>query len=70
MTLYSCIETQKDKIDITELKHFFHRANLHIENPALFKAINDKALNSDFQAEWTEQEMVDFFMSHSYMDIN
>ena len=36
------------KLDVTELKHYLHRANLHSENPALFKVINDIASESNF----------------------
>ena len=42
-------EGEDAKLDVTELKHFLHRANLHSENPALFKIINDIAINSEFK---------------------
>ena len=56
------------KLDVTELKHFLHRANLHSENPALFKIINDIAVNSEFKQQWTLEETIEFFMKHPYLD--
>lgn len=41
-------------IELTTLKHLMHLANLHTNNPALFKVINDLALNSDFQGAWSK----------------
>ena len=35
-------------IELTTLKHLMHLANLHNYNPALFKVINDLAINSDY----------------------
>ena len=43
----------EDTVDVTELKFYLHKANLHRTNPALFKRINDVAYNSDFKATWT-----------------
>ena len=44
------VEASEDaKLDVTELKHFLHKANLHSENPALYKIINDIAVNSEFK---------------------
>ena len=34
------------KLDVTELKHYLHKGNLHVINPPLFKAINDIAKDS------------------------
>ena len=34
----------EDMVDLTELKHYLHKANIHRTNPALFKRINDIAL--------------------------
>ena len=63
------IESGEDaKLDVTELKHYRHRANLHSENPALFKIINDVAVNSEFQQQWTLEETIQFFMKHPYLD--
>ena len=63
------VEASEDaKLDVTELKHFFHRANLHSENPALFKIINDIAVNSEFKEQWTLDETIAFFMKHPYLD--
>ena len=55
---------------MTELKHYFHKANLHVSNPPLFKAVNDLANESDFKASWTLDQMTDFFMNQSYLDIS
>ena len=40
----------ENTIDVTELKHYLHRSNVHRTNPPLFKRINDVALQSDFTA--------------------
>jgi hypothetical protein len=37
------VRVEVQKVDITMLKYFMHKANLQNENPALFKLINDKA---------------------------
>ena len=48
-------------VDVTELKHYLHRANLHRTNPSLFKRINDIASWSDFKEEWSLEQMTAFF---------
>lgn len=40
-------------MDVTELKYFMHRANLHRTNPPLFKRISDVAKMGEFKATWT-----------------
>ena len=50
-------------IDVTELKHFMHKADLDRKNPALFKRIGDIARNSDFKEKWTLEQMMAFFLN-------
>ena len=44
------VDANSETIDVTELKLYMHRANLHRLNPTLFKKINDIARESDFTA--------------------
>ena len=67
----------KKEIDVKQLKHFLHRANLHRTNPPLFKRINDyvcdmeklKALKQDFKETWKLEEMEDFFLKSAFNDL-
>ena len=49
------------------MKHYLHKVGLFQSNPALFKAINDLARDSDFKLKWNLEEMTDFFMNHEYL---
>ena len=49
-------------LDVTYLKYLLHKVNLHVYNPALFKAINDRSKNSDFKEAWSQDDFVGFFM--------
>ena len=53
-------DADSDTIDVTELKLYLHRANMHRTNPTLFKKINDVARESDFTARWTLPQMQSF----------
>ena len=68
INIISAEEGEDCKLDVTELKHLLHRANLHSENPALYKVINDIAINSEFKEQWTLDETIAFFMKHPYLD--
>ena len=47
--LFTMLKSDVDStVDITNLKYLMHKANVHTENPAMFKAINDAAKFSDF----------------------
>lgn len=55
-------------IDITNLKYLMHKANLHTDNPALFKAINDRAKKStatqkEYEGTWTREQFRNFFLN-------
>ena len=39
---YLFLDTE-ELVDVTELKHYFYRVNVHRTNPPLFKRINDIA---------------------------
>lgn len=41
-----------DVVDVTELKFYLHKANLHRTNPSLFKRVNELAKESDFKLQW------------------
>lgn len=59
------VRVEVQKVDITMLKYFMHKANLQNENPALFKLINDKAREEPkFEGSWTKQQFVDFFVGN------
>lgn len=70
-------EGKEQEIDVKQLKHFLHRANLHRTNPPLFKRINDyvydtekdNAQQSDFKETWKLQEMEDFFLKSAFVDL-
>jgi len=42
-----------------------YEANVHKYNPALFKLVNDLALDSDFQGAWTRDQFKSFLMNSS-----
>ena len=52
-----------EKLDVTYLKYLMHNANLHEDNPALFKRINDLSKYGEFLTQWTKEEFVAFFMN-------
>ena len=40
-----------------------HHANIHEDNAALFKCINDLAVN---QGQWSKREFIDYFLNNGY----
>ena len=50
---------------MTSLKYMMHKANLHNDNPALFKKVNDMALKTQFEGVWNQQEFKEFFLGKS-----
>ena len=48
---------------MTYLKYLMHKANLHEDNPALFKRITDLSKYGEFLTQWTKEEFVAFFMN-------
>ena len=54
-------------IDLTQLKYYLHKANMHIDNPPMFKTINDLAKSTDYEGCWDEQQFVGFFMNHDQL---
>lgn len=55
-------------MDVTELKHYLHRANIHRTNPSLFKRVSDHARKSDFTAKWSLDQMLSFFTESAIRD--
>lgn len=53
-------------VDVTELKHYLHRVNIHRTNPSLFKRLSDIAKKSDFTEKWSLEQMVDFFTTSAF----
>ena len=56
-------------VDVTELKHFLFKVNMHRTNPPLFKMISDISRHSDYKATWTFDEMQAFFLSNSCLNL-
>lgn len=55
-------ETENEEtVDVTELKHYLHRANIHRTNPSLFKRLSDVSKKSDFTERWTLEQTIGFF---------
>lgn len=67
LNLFHFIATENEEmVDVTELKHYLHRVNMHRSNPSLFKRLADIAKKSDFTAKWSLEQMVDFFTNSSF----
>ena len=61
-----CVDGVNEKLDVTYLKYLMHKANLHQDNPALFKKVNDRSKFSNFSEEWTREDFVAFFMNEPH----
>ena len=57
----------KEVVDVTELKHYLHRVNVHRTNPPFFKKINDIALKSGFAEQWTHEQLKTFIIENAFL---
>ncbi|TNV78472.1 hypothetical protein FGO68_gene11817 [Halteria grandinella] len=61
--LFQLLKNESNKVDITQLKAYFHQENIHNLNPTLFKRVNDMARKFNFELEMNESQFVQFFMA-------
>ena len=64
------IKTERDTVDLTELKAHLYQENINNLNPTLFKKINDLALTSNFEGELSKDAFIRFFMADDLFSNN